>query len=200
VAERDLAALQLEHTAVRAPIDGIVATIATHAGETVAASFATPNFVTLIDPTRLECVALVDESDIGHVTVGDAAVCTVDAYPGREFAGVVAHVSPDATIVSGVVDYEVTIRLGGDAAALLKPQMTASVGIDGPARTALVVPPRALRQSAGGAYVWVRRAGQPGAVARVPVQVGARQVDAVEILSGLRAGDVVLTRGFPEAR
>jgi RND family efflux transporter MFP subunit len=197
-AERALARLQLEHTRIRAPIDGVVASITTHAGETVAASFSTPNFVTLIDATKLECVALVDESDIGHVAVGDSARFTVDAYPGRDFMGVVDHISPDATIVSGVVDYEVTIRLRGGTDAL-KPQMTASVNIEGPSRRALVIPQRALRQTADGAYVWVRRS--PGsAPIRAPVRVGARQTDVVEVLAGLRAGETVLTSAFPDAR
>lgn len=195
-AARDVARLQLEYTQIRAPISGIVASIATHAGETVAASFTTPNFVTLIDPTNLECVALVDEADIGHVAAGDSAEFSVDAYPGRRFAGVVEHVAPDATIVSGVVDYEVTIRIlrGLDA---LKPQMTASVSIASGRRRALVVPARALRQAVDGAYVWQRDA---GGVHRVAVRVGVRQPDVVEIVGSLRAGDTVLTSGFPDSR
>ncbi|HSQ28485.1 MAG TPA: efflux RND transporter periplasmic adaptor subunit [Gemmatimonadaceae bacterium] len=196
-AARDVARLQLEYTQIRAPISGIVASIATHAGETVAASFTTPNFVTLIDPTNLECVALVDEADIGHVAAGDSADFTVDAYPGRRFVGVVEHIAPDATIVSGVVDYEVTIRILRDLDAL-KPQMTASVGIASGRRHALVVPARALRQSVDGAYVWQRDAS--GGVHRVAVRVGVRQPDVVEIVGRLRAGDNVLTSGFPDSR
>ncbi|HXB25897.1 MAG TPA: efflux RND transporter periplasmic adaptor subunit [Gemmatimonadaceae bacterium] len=127
-ADRELAALALDYTVVRAPIDGVVASIATHEGETVAASLAAPTFVVLIDPSRLECVALVDETDIGRVRVGDSASFTVDAYPDRVFAGRVTRIAPDATIIGGVVDYEVTVRIDKPAGLLL-PQMTTTVRI-----------------------------------------------------------------------
>ena len=124
----ELARIRLGYATVRAPIAGIVASVTTHEGETVAASLAAPTFVTLIDPTRLECVALVDETDIGRVALGDSAEFTVDAYPGRVYHGIVARIAPDATVVGGVVDYETTLRLIGSTAGL-KPQMTTSVTI-----------------------------------------------------------------------
>lgn len=131
IADRDLAALAVDYTVVRAPIDGVVASIATHEGETVAASLSAPTFVVLIDPTRLECVALVDETDIGRVKVGDSASFTVDAYPGRVFTGRVTRIAPDATIIGGVVDYEVTIHIN-DTGGVLRPQMTTTVTIQEP--------------------------------------------------------------------
>jgi HlyD family secretion protein len=127
-ADRDLAALAVDYTVVRAPIDGVVASIATHEGETVAASLSAPTFVVLIDPFRLECVALVDETDIGRVRVGDSASFTVDAYANHVFTGRVMRIAPDATIIGGVVDYEVTVRID-KSAGLLRPQMTATVTI-----------------------------------------------------------------------
>jgi HlyD family secretion protein len=123
-----LARIRLGYTTVHAPITGIVSSVTTHEGETVAASLAAPTFVTLIDPTKLEAVALVDETDIGRVSLGDSAEFTVDAYPGKVYRGVVSRIAPDATIVGGVVDYEVTLSLVG-ATAGLKPQMTTSVTI-----------------------------------------------------------------------
>jgi HlyD family secretion protein len=146
-ADRDLAALAVDYTVVRAPIDGVVASIATHEGETVAASLAAPTFVVLIDASRLECVALVDETDIGRVRIGDTASFTVDAYPDKVFTGRVTRIAPDATIIGGVVDYEVTVRI--DNAAGLLPQMTTTVTIVGPSRP-LVIPPAAIRQGASG--------------------------------------------------
>ena len=124
----ELARIRLGYTTIRAPIHGIVASVTTHEGETVAASLAAPTFVTLIDPSKLEGVALVDETDIGRVALGDAAEFTVDAYPDHLFHAVVARIAPDATIVGGVVDYEVTLRLTGSTQGL-KPQMTTSVTI-----------------------------------------------------------------------
>ena len=195
-ASRELALLQLDYTVIRAPIGGVVASVTTQEGETVAASLAAPTFVTLLDPTRIECVAMVDETDIGRVHVKDSVEFTVDAWPGRVFRGVVMSIAPDATILGGVVDYEVRIRIAGPVVDL-KPQMTASVSIGGAPRQAMLVPTPAVRQSAVGTYVWLLRSGAPE---RVPVVLGARQPDVTEVKSGLAPGDSVLTSGFPDAR
>jgi HlyD family secretion protein len=193
-AARALAQLELDYTVIRAPIAGIVASVSTEEGETVAASLAAPTFVTLLDPTRIECIALVDETDIGRVHVGDRAEFTVDAYPGRTFRGTVVSIAPDATLIGGVIDYEVHVQIAGDTRDL-KPQMTATVSIAAATTRALVVPSAAVRQSALGTFVWRRRG---GAVERVNVVLGAREPDMSEIRSGLAAGDTVLTGGFPE--
>ncbi len=195
-AVRELAQLQLDYTVIRAPIAGVVASVSTQEGETVAASLAAPTFVTLLDPTRIECIALVDEIDIGRVHVGDAVEFTVDAYAGRIFRGTVVSIAPDATILGGVIDYQVRVRIAG-AVQDLKPQMTASVSIAGVPKRALVIPTAAVRQSELGAFVWRRRNGTPQ---RVSVTLGARQSDVSEVRSGLAAGDTVLTGKFPEER
>lgn len=192
---RALAELQLGYTIIRAPISGIVSSVTTHEGETISASLAAPTFVSLLDPSRIECVALVDESDIGRIVRGDSADFTVDAYPGRTFHGVVVDIAPDATVLSGVVDYEVKVRIINPTLEL-KPQMTASIGIIGASHTSLVIPTSAVRQSALGTYVWRRKGGM---MTRVNVTLGARQSDYSEVRTGLVKGDTVLTAGFPEA-
>jgi HlyD family secretion protein len=189
-----LAQVALDQTRIRSPIDGVIASVTTHEGETVASSFAAPTFVTVVEPRRIECVALVDETDVGTVRVGQGATFTVDAYPGREFAGIVTAIAPDATIVSGVVDYEVTIRITATRAGL-KPQMTANVTIAGDARRARVVASAAVRQSSQGLYVWLLRGRKP---VRRAILVGARQLDITEVTAGLGVGDTVLVGGFPD--
>jgi multidrug efflux pump subunit AcrA (membrane-fusion protein) len=131
---------------------------------------------------------------VGRVRVGQPAEFSVDAYPGRTFTGQVTRIAPDATIISGVVDYEVTIRVTGSVDGL-KPQMTANVMIAGDSRQALVVPTAAVRQSAQGLYVWKVVGGKS---VRTPISAGARQLDVTEVRSGLAAGDTVLTGEFPE--
>ncbi|MEO8910235.1 MAG: efflux RND transporter periplasmic adaptor subunit [Gemmatimonadaceae bacterium] len=194
-AQRNLARVQLDYMTIRAPVDGVVASVTTHEGETVAASLSAPTFVTLVDLSRLECVALVDETDIGRVHVGDTAEFTVDAFPGRVFTGEVVRIAPDATIISGVVDYETTIRVQGSPPEL-RPQMTASITIESRAQRALVVPSAAVRQGATGVYVW-RRSGAK--IVRIQVRTGSRQADITQITGGLRNGDTVLTANFPES-
>jgi hypothetical protein len=101
-------------------------------------------------------------------------------------------------VISGVVDYETTIRITGESDAnvkLLRPQMTASVTIEGPSTRALVVPTTAIRQGSAGAYVWRERGGKIGSVL---ISTSARQQDYTTIARGLTAGDTVLTANFPE--
>jgi hypothetical protein len=98
-------------------------------------------------------------------------------------------------VISGVVDYETRVRIT-DPSADLKPQMTASIAISGEARTAMVVPTAAIRQSPTGTFVWRRRGGK---LERASVVMGARQSDVSEIRSGLAVGDTVLTGAFPES-
>lgn len=195
-ATRELARINVDHTVIRAPVGGIVASVSTHEGETVASSFSAPTFVTIVDPARLECIAIVDETDIGRLREGQEAEFTVDAFPGRAFTGIVTRVAPDATIIGGVVDYEVTIRITSPLDGL-KPQMTSNVTIAVDSRRALVVPTPAVRQGGDGLYVWRVSRGTPE---RVVVTAGARQLDVTEIRSGLAPGDTVLTGNFPEGR
>jgi RND family efflux transporter MFP subunit len=123
----------LPYLTIRAPITGTVASVSTQQGETVAASFSAPTFVTIIEDNALELVAMVDETDIGSVRPSNPVMFTTETYPSREFRGTVERVAPRATIVSGVVNYEVgiAIRSGLD---VLKPDMTANVTVQTGAR------------------------------------------------------------------
>lgn len=112
-AQLEYAKIQLSYATVKAPIDGIVESVATQEGSTVAASFNAPTFVTLIDLNRLEVDAYVDEVDIGGVKVGQKVTFTVDAYTDKVFHGVVAAIRPQAVIQDNVVNYAVIIRIEG---------------------------------------------------------------------------------------
>lgn len=122
------ARLNLSYATIRAPVSGIVASVSTQQGETVAAAFATPTFVTIIQPRALEMVALVDEADIGPVRVGQPVTFTTETFPDRQFSGRVTRIAPTATIISGVVNYEVASSIDGDVASL-RPEMTVTASI-----------------------------------------------------------------------
>jgi RND family efflux transporter MFP subunit len=190
VANLDLAVTQLGYAKLTAPIAGVVASISTEEGETVAASFASPTFVTLLDLDRLEVRAYVDETDIGRIRTGQKASFTVDTYPGQEFAGEVVAVYPQAEIRDNVVNYVTVVRFPPPRGHTLRPEMTATVRIALETRRAvLAVPRRAVRREGGNQYVLLRRG---KGTERRWVKTGGQDESYWEIAEGLREGDEVL--------
>lgn len=123
------ATTQLGYARVFAPIPGVVASVSTQEGETVTAGFATPTFVTLIDLTRLEVWAYVDETDIGRIHVGLPARFSVDTYGDEEFEGHVTAIYPKPEIRDNVVNYVTVISFHPPADRVLRPEMTTTVRI-----------------------------------------------------------------------
>ena len=175
-------------TVLRSPIRGVVASVSTQEGETVAAGLNAPTFVTIVDLERLQLNAYVDEVDIGRIAPGQAVVFTVDAFPARDFTGRVAAIYPTATIQDNVVKYVVAVDIGSGDGALLRPEMTASVRIQLEERVVLALPARALRREAGRNVVTVLV--HDGTEPR-DVRVGWRDGMWVEVVDGLTAGDRV---------
>lgn len=195
-ASLDYATTQLGYTRIHAPIAGVVASISTQEGETVAASFAAPTFVTLLDLDRLEVWAYVDETDIGRIRTGQTARFTVDTYPGHEFAGRVTAVYPQAEIRDNVVNYVTVVRFEPPRDRTLRPEMTATVKIALETReNVLAVPRRAVRREGGRQFVLCPRG---GTVERRQVTTGSRDESHTEIVAGLREGDAVLVGELKE--
>jgi HlyD family secretion protein len=140
------AELDLKYTTIRSPVNGIVVARNIEVGQTVAASFATPNlFLIALDLTKMQVDTNVSESDIGGITEGKEATFTVDAYPGVQFSGTIRQVRLAPINVQNVVTYNVVV--GVDNKDLrLKPGMTANVSIVVAQRDqVLKVPNAALR-------------------------------------------------------
>lgn len=195
-ASLDYATTQLGYTRIHAPIAGVVASISTQEGETVAASFAAPTFVTLLDLDRLEVWAYVDETDIGRIRAGQTARFTVDTYPDHEFEGRVTAVYPQAEIRDNVVNYVTVVRFEPPRDRTLRPEMTATVKIALETReNVLAVPRRAVRREGGRQFVLCPRG---DTVERRPVTTGSRDETHTEIVAGLREGDEVLVGELKE--
>ena len=184
------ARIQLGYTIITAPISGTVASVSTYEGETVAADFTAPTFVTILDQARLEVQAFVDEHDIGKVHVGQPVSLRVDAFAGRSFEGRVRTIYPKAQLVNNVVNYVVIVDIESRGGLQLRPEMTAHVDFILERRADVVaVPPAALLRDSGRSFVvvpagrdWVQR----------EVDTGLSTLSATEIRSGLRAGEFVL--------
>lgn len=123
------ARVDLEHTAIRAPVDGIVISRAVDAGQTVAASLQAPTmFVIAQNLTDMQVDTSVDEAEVGRVREGQSATYTVDSFPGRTFQGTVGQVRKAALVVQNVVTYTAVISTSNPNLELF-PGMTANVRI-----------------------------------------------------------------------
>ena len=121
------ARVQLGYARIRAPIAGTVASVSTYEGETVAAAFSAPTFVTIVDLTRLELQAFVDEHDIATVRAGQRVSFRVDAFRTRELKGTVRAIYPKPQLVNNVVNYIVIVDFEIPADLVVRPEMTAHV-------------------------------------------------------------------------
>jgi multidrug efflux pump subunit AcrA (membrane-fusion protein) len=138
---------------------------------------------------------MVDETDIANVHAGNPVSFTVDSFSSRDFPGAVASIAPKATIVSGVVNYEVVINIKKDA-QLLKPDMTANVSIQTAQHEALVLPAVAVQRDGEQSFVYIpRKAGTE----RKPVAVGNKDGQMVEIKRGISPGDEILLPASSES-
>lgn len=146
------ARIDLERTAIRAPVNGIVIKRSIEKGQTVAASLQAPElFVIAENLTDMQVDTSIDEAEIGRIRDGQKTTFTVDAYPGRTFEGVVKQIRKSAQIASNVVTYMVEVATANPNNELL-PGMTANVRIVTKTRNdALRVPNAALRFKPAGA-------------------------------------------------
>ena len=136
----------LGYATITSPIDGVVLSKAVEEGQTVAASFNTPELFTIAqDLTDMRVIADIDEADIGGVIEGQRVSFTVDAFPDDRFEGRVTQVRQQATTSSNVVTYEVVISAPNNDLKL-KPGLTASVTIYTLEKQGvLIVPAKALQ-------------------------------------------------------
>ncbi len=206
------AQVELGHTVIRSPVDGIVIQRNVDAGQTVAASFQAPVlFVIAQDLRRMEVNIAVDEADVGRVQVDQKVRFGVDAFPGERFAGRVTQIRKAPLVANNVVTYSVMATVDNLEGKLL-PGMTANARILTEEREdALKVPNEALRfrpvQADGTLLkpevrareegpgipgrVWVQ--GGDGKPAAVALRLGVSDGKATEVLKGeVREGTEIL--------
>ena len=142
----DLAKVNLEHTTIASPIDGIVVSRDVSVGQTVAASLSAPTLFTIAnDLTQMQVIANIDQADIGLVENAKSVKFTVDAFPGKDFDGKIEQMRLNPTNVQNVVTYNVVMDVNNPDKKL-KPGMTANLTITIDERNnVLKVPNAALR-------------------------------------------------------
>ncbi|NOT66844.1 MAG: efflux RND transporter periplasmic adaptor subunit [Methylophilaceae bacterium] len=136
----------LSYSIIRSPVSGVVVDRVVDVGQTVAASFQTPTLIKIAqDLAKMQISSSFAEADIGNIQVGQAVKFSVDAYPNRNFEGVVKELRLNPTVTSNVVTYNVVVSVDNPDKILL-PGMTAYVSIVVAKReNVLLAPNAALR-------------------------------------------------------
>jgi HlyD family secretion protein len=195
----------LGYATITSPIDGVVLSKSVEEGQTVAASFNTPELFTIAqDLTNMRVIADIDEADIGGVKEGQRVTFTVDAFPDDSFEGSVTQVRQQATTESNVVTYEVVISAPNNDLKL-KPGLTANVTIFTLEKNGVMaVPAKALRftpnelllskgeqidDCEGDHKVWTK---EGNTFKAHKVEVGTSNGMLTEIVSGISEGTEVL--------
>ena len=196
----------LGYATITSPIDGTVISKSVEEGQTVAASFNTPELFTIAkDLKNMQVIANVDEADIGGVAVGNRVNFTVDACPDDTFEGVVKQVRLEATTTNNVVTYEVVIS-APNADLKLKPGLTANVTIFTKEQANILsVANKALRftptketvgkdmkivDCKGKNKVWTLNG---NTLTAHSVNIGQSDAMHTQIISGIKAGQSVVT-------
>ena len=195
----------LGYATITSPIDGVILSKSVEEGQTVAASFNTPELFTIAqDLTDMRVIADIDEADIGGVKEGQRVSFTVDAFPDDHFEGQVTQVRQQATTESNVVTYEVVISARNNDLKL-KPGLTANVTIFTLEKNGvLVAPAKALRFMPNEAFLqegetiedveaptklWTK---EGNTFKAHKVETGTTNGVLTEITSGISAGTEVL--------
>lgn len=188
-AEANLRSIQkkIEASTITSPIEGTIIGIDVREEEMVSVG---ETLATVADLRTMKAVIPVNEVDIPKVKPGQKAVVKLDAYPGREFEGMVVSTSQEESKAENVVTYETIIYLD-NSEGLLRSGMTVDVEILCESReNTLVIPFTALQEEGGRTFVLVKKGEKE--TERRPVKVGLRSETMVEIVEGLQEGDEVV--------
>ncbi|MEU8322230.1 efflux RND transporter periplasmic adaptor subunit [Nonomuraea sp. NPDC048881] len=201
--DRAEAALEEAADAVRAtrivaPTSGTVLSVAGRVGDTA----GTGTFISLGNLNELQVQAMVTESDVNRLKLGQQAAITLATRPGERHGGTVTAIAPTATVEDRLVRYSVTLAFDEPPAGLMLGQ-TATVSVTtAEAKDAIYVPAAAVRSRSDGAQVVTVRSG--GHDAAKVIATGVRGDQYVQITSGLDERDQVVMSGtttgeFPDA-
>lgn len=189
----------LNYSVIRSPVSGVVVARQVDLGQTVAASFQTPELFKIAqDLSRMQIHSSFAEADVGQIRVGQHAQFSVDAYPSRQFQAMVQQIRLNPTVQQNVVTYDIVLDVDNPEHLLL-PGMTAYVSVTlSEQKDVLRVPNAALRyrpteqdgerngklrrdKNTSTRNVYVLRNGKPEAVA---IEPGITDSRYTAVLSG----------------
>jgi multidrug efflux pump subunit AcrA (membrane-fusion protein) len=186
VVSRDEVGYDYKPYEVKSDAKGVVSRLLLNPGASVNPGVPLMN---LVDIDTVKVVAAVDEKKIRFIEMGDPARVTLEAYPGETFGAKVTNLSPVANPVNRTIDVELSLANPGHR---IKPGMYAEVEWIESRHTALVVPITAVVERGGQKFVFLAA---DGLAKMNPVTVGAVVGDVIEILSGLKGEENIITTG-----
>ena len=185
---------------IRAPFDGIIATLTAKVGQSASGSIGT-----LITKKKVVSISL-NEVDIAKIKLGQKATLTFDAIDGLTITGSVIGIDSVGTVSQGVVTYNVSIGLDVDDNRV-KPGMSVSATIiTNTAQNIIAVSSSAIKSKNGVSYIEVFNTalapsinGVQGSTSsvlpkQVEVETGLTSDSSIEIISGLKVGDIIVTK------
>ena len=176
---------KINYTKIEAPVDGTLIARNVERGDVVQPGKA---LMVLSPAGQTQLVVQIDEKNLANLHVGQPALASADAYPDRQFPAEVVYINPAVDASRGSVEVKLKVS---DPPAYLRQDMTVSVDIEVARRAnTLILAAEAVHNS--GAAPWVMKISD-GKAMHQPVTLGARGTGKVEILDGLRAGDLVIS-------
>lgn len=198
--ELDRAKKELMKTEILAPFDGTVVRVGVKESDQLSSfDYSTVTAVHLVDTSTVKLEGMIDEIDIFKVKVGQKAIITIDAMPDKEFTGRVTFISPFGTQMAGVVEFAVTIALDPTDIEL-KGGLTATADIIVAERNnVLLIPKDAIIETPTGTFVLVVKDDTTKQPERRQVDLGIRDYQFAEVISGLSEGEKVLIMAAAES-
>jgi HlyD family secretion protein len=185
----DNANAQLAESRLVAPLDGTVLQISLEVGEVVT---GLQPVATIADTTSLRIEADIDEIDVGRVSADQPVTVTLDAYPGVAMSGKVESLSPGATQTQGSTVYGAIITFTPAEGVVPRAGMAANVDITSQRKeNVLLLPNRAFETVGGRHYVTVK---EGDTTTKIEVETGLSNTTETEVVSGLKEGQVVVTK------
>jgi HlyD family secretion protein/macrolide-specific efflux system membrane fusion protein len=181
--------VQIRWSVLRAPIDGQVFTVHQRRGELANSQPQSP-VVTLLDPLGIQLHLYVDESDFGRVATDQKVTFRLDSHPDKTLSGTIVRILPQPILQENVVYYLAVVDVDRDQRRLLRPEMTALAYVQmGTREGVLRLPLSAVTSRSDG---WYATRLDPAGPVETAVKIGWKDETGVEIVEGLKEGDVVL--------
>ncbi len=188
----NVAEANLSKSIIVSPINGVITNVTAKAGQTMQSGISA---ISIISYGKYDIESYIPEADISKIKIGDTATTTLDAYgSGVFFETSVVKIAPAETVISGVPTYKVTLKFASSSDSRIKSGMTANLDIlTAQKNNVLAIPSRHIYTIDNLKYVKLIDPEDSQKTIETKIETGARGIDGyIEIISGLKEGDVVL--------